>query len=151
MKKLFLLSLLLVMIAFAWADTYPIGALGTSSSSTYGPVNGYFDFGWTKTIITAAEMNAAGYDGTANIAGLGYYVGNTPANYQIINVNCFIRHTALTSYTTVEDETGTAMPDSTAFTQVFSGTLNFNGGGWHYFAFNLANFNWDGTSNIEVF
>ncbi len=151
MKKLFLLSLLLVMIAFAWADTYQIGALGTSSSSTYGPVNGYYDFGWTKTIITAAEMNAAGYDGTANIAGLGYYVGNTPANYQIINVNCFIRHTALTSYTTTADETGTAMPDSTAFTQVFSGTLTFNGGGWHYFAFNTASFDWDGTSNIEVF
>jgi len=151
MKKLFLLSLLLVMIAFAWADTYPIGALGTSSSSTYGPVNGFYDFGWTKTIITAAEMNAAGYDGTANIAGLGYYVGNTPANYQIINVNCFIRHTALTSYTTVVDETGTAMPDSTAFTQVFSGTLTFNGGGWHYFAFNTASFDWDGASNIEVF
>lgn len=43
------------------------------------------------------------------------------------------------------------MPDSTGFTQVFSGNLTFNGGGWYYITFNLINFDWDGTSNLEVF
>jgi len=151
MKKPLLFMLLMLLAAFSWADVYPIGTLGSSSSSTYGPVNGFYDYGWTKTIVTAAEMTAAGYDGTDDITGLGYYVGNTPTNYQIVNVHCFIRHTTLSTYTTTVDETGTAMPDSTLFTQVFSGTLNFNGGGWHYFGFNMANFDWNGTSNIEIF
>lgn len=151
MKKLLFFTLLLILAAFAWADVYPIGTLGTSSSSTYGPVNGYYDFGWTKTIVTAAEMTAAGYDGTDNMVGVGYYVGNTPSNYEMLDLHMFIRHTTLTSYTTVADETGQAMPDSNAFTQVFSGNLTFNGGGWFYIAFNLANFDWDGTSNIEIF
>jgi hypothetical protein len=151
MKKTILIGLILLIGVFIWADVYPIGTLGTSAAATYGPISGFYDYGWTKTIVTAAEMNAAGYDGTANIAGLGYYVGNTPSNYQIINVHCFIRHTTLSTYTTTADETGTAMPDSTLFTQVFSGTLTFNGGGWHYFSFNLAGFDWNGTSNIEIF
>lgn len=151
MKKPLLFTLLLFLVAFAWADVYPIGTLGTSSSSTYGPFNGYYDFGWTKTIVTAAEMTAAGYDGTDNMVGVGYYVGNTPSNYEMLDLHMFIRHTTLTTYTTTADETGTAMPDSTAFTQVFSGNLTFNGGGWFYIAFNLANFDWDGTSNIEIF
>jgi hypothetical protein len=134
MKKPLLFTLLLFLVAFAWADVYPIGTLGTSSSSTYGPFNGYYDFGWTKTIVTAAEMTAAGYDGTDNMVGVGYYVGNTPSNYEMLDLHMFIRHTTLTTYTTTADETGTAMPDSTAFTQVFSGNLTFNGGGWFYIA-----------------
>ena len=151
MKKPLLFTLLLFLVAFAWADVYPIGTLGTSSSATYGPFSGLYDFGWTKTIVTAAEMTAAGYDGTDNMVGVGYYVGNTPSNYEMLDLHMFIRHTTLTTYTTTADETGTAMPDSTAFTQVFSGNLTFNGGGWFYIAFNLANFDWDGTSNIEIF
>lgn len=151
MKKPLLFTLLLFLVAFAWADVYPIGTLGTSSSATYGPFSGLYDFGWTKTIVTAAEMTAAGYDGTDNMVGVGYYVGNTPSNYEMLDLHMFIRHTTLTTYNTTADETGTAMPDSTAFTQVFSGNLTFNGGGWFYIAFNLANFDWDGTSNIEIF
>ncbi|MDD3465104.1 MAG: choice-of-anchor J domain-containing protein [Candidatus Cloacimonetes bacterium] len=151
MKKLLLLSLLLILAAFAWADVYPIGDLGTYSSAMYGPFTGYYDYSWSKTIVTATEMTAAGYDGTDDMIGVGYYVGNTPSNHTMVDLHMFIRHTDLSSYTTVTDETGTAMPDSAAFTQVFSGDLTFNGGGWYYISFNLANFNWDGTSNIEIF
>ena len=151
MKKLLLLGLLLILAAFAWADVYPIGDLGTSSAATYGPFTGYYDYSWSKTIVTAAEMTAAGYDGTDDMIGVGYYVGNTPSNYTMVDLHMFIRHTDLSSYTTVTDETGTAMPDSSAFTQVFSGDLTFNGGGWYYISFNLGSFDWDGTSNIEIF
>ena len=151
MKRLFLFMLLLLAATLAFADVFPIGTLGTSSAATYGPISGLYDYGWTKAIFTAAELTAAGYDGTDDIVALGYYVGNTPSNYVIQNVHGFIRHTTVTGYTATVDETGTAMPDSTGFTQVFSGNLNFNGGGWHYFSFNLANFDWDGTSNLEIF
>lgn len=151
MKKLILGTILLLLVVFTWADVYPIGTLGTSSSSTYSPFNGFYDFGWTKTIFTSAELTAAGYDGTDNIVGVGYYVGNTPSNWMIQDVHMFIRHTTLTSYTTTADETGTAMPDSLGFTQVFSGNLTLNGGGWYYITFNLNSFDWDGTSNLEIF
>ena len=151
MKKLLLLSLLLILVAFAWADVYPIGTLGTSTSSVYGPFTGLWDYSWTKTIVTATEMTAAGYNGTDNITGVGYHIGNTPSNYTMLGLHMFIRHTTLSSYTDLSDETGIAMPDSAAFTQVFSGDLTFNGGGWYYISFNLGSFDWDGTSNIEIF
>ena len=151
MKKLLLLSLLLILAAFAWADVYPIGTLGTSTSSVYGPFTGLWDYSWTKTIVTATEMTAAGYNGTDNITGVGYHIGNSPSNYTMLGLHMFIRHTTLSSYTDLTDETGIAMPDSAAFTQVFSGDLTFNGGGWYYISFNLGSFDWDGTSNIEIF
>ncbi len=56
MKKPLLFILLLLLVGVAFADVYPIGTLGTSSSATSGPFSGLYDFGWTKTIVTSAEM-----------------------------------------------------------------------------------------------
>ncbi|HOR59590.1 MAG TPA: choice-of-anchor J domain-containing protein, partial [Candidatus Cloacimonadota bacterium] len=151
MRKPLIIALFLLLVAFAWADVYPIGTLGTSTSSVYGPFTGLWDYSWTKTIVTATEMTAAGYNGTDNITGVGYHIGNSPSNYTMLGLHMFIRHTTLSSYTDLTDETGIAMPDSAAFTQVFSGDLTFNGGGWYYISFNLGSFDWDGTSNIEIF
>lgn len=147
MKKLFLLSLLLVMIAFAWADTYIIGT-GTSASGLY-PIYGNYDYNWSKQIYTAAEINAAGLNEAASITGIGLYVGNTPVNFIMADQRIYLRHTALTTFTTETDETGTGYPDNTGFSQVFQGTLTFNGGGWIYITFDTA-FAWNNTDNIEI-
>lgn len=135
------------MIAFAWADTYIIGT-GTSASGLY-PIYGYYDYSWSKQIYTAAEINAAGLNEAASITGIGLYVGNTPTNFVMADQRIYLRHTALTTFTTVTDETGTGYPDNTGFSQVFQGTLTFNGGGWIYITFDTA-FAWNNTDNIEI-
>lgn len=83
MKKFTIVILLLMLIGIVTADVYPIGDLGTSSSATYSPFSGLYDFGWSKTIFTAAELTNSGYDGTDDIIGVGYYVGNSPSNWEI--------------------------------------------------------------------
>lgn len=147
MKKPLLFTLLLLLAAFAWADTYVIGT-GTSASGLY-PIYGYYDYSWSKQVYTAAEINAAGLNEAASITGIGLYVGNTPANFVMADQRIYLRHSTLTTYTTVTDETGTGYPANSGFSQVFQGTLTFNGGGWIYITFDTA-FAWNNTDNIEI-
>ncbi|MDD4223697.1 MAG: choice-of-anchor D domain-containing protein, partial [Candidatus Cloacimonetes bacterium] len=143
MKKTLLLSLLLAMVVFAAADTFTIGD-GTSTEN-YIPTYGFYDYGWSKTIYTAAEINAAGLMSGGNLIALGYEVGNTPANYTSYNQMVYLRHTTAGIYEATEN----TLPDSTFFTLVYQGDLTWNGGGWHYVMFN-APFAWNGTDNLEI-
>ncbi|MFA6721504.1 MAG: hypothetical protein WCR92_08845, partial [Candidatus Cloacimonadaceae bacterium] len=143
MKKLLLFSLLLLFVGLAFADTYIIGD-GTSTEY-YIPFYGLYDYSWTKVIYTAAEINTAGLTEADNITGIGYYVGNTPSSWEILDQRIYVRHTTAAVY----ESTDNTYPDNTAFTQVFQGNLTFNGGGWFYITFSTA-FPWNGTDNIEI-
>jgi len=148
MKKPLLFILLLLLVGVAFADNYTIGT-GTSSTS-YSPFYGLYDYGWNKIIYTAAEINTAGLTGPASIQGLGFYAYNTPANYVMLDQKVYVRHTALSSYGTATDETGTGYPASAGFTQVFNADVVYNGLGWYYLMFTTP-FAWNGTSNLEIF
>jgi len=128
MKKYLLIPLLLLIVAFAFATEYMIGT-GTSTQN-YVPFDGLWDYSWSKTIYTKAELNAAGLNSEGNIDAISYYVGNTPSNYQMLDQRVYIRHTTLSTYGTATDETGTGYPNNTVFTYVFQGNLTLNGGGW---------------------
>jgi len=143
MKRLLLFTLLLLCVGLAFADTFIIGT-GTSTQN-YIPFYGFYDYSWTKTIFTAAEINTAGLNAAENITGIGYYVGNTPSNWEILDQRIYVRHTTAAVYETTDN----TYPDNTAFTQVFQGNLTFNGGGWRYIAFSTV-FPWNGTDNIEI-
>lgn len=146
MKRSILIGLLIMLVAFAFADTYVIGT-GTSTATTV-PFSGLYDYGWSKTIYSAAELSAAGMPAGQQITGLGFYVGNTPVNFPMLDQRVYVRTTTLTAYGTATDETGTAYPNNTGFTSVFQGTITYNGGGWKYFTFTTP-FLWDGSSNLE--
>ena len=148
MKKLLFFTLILLLAAFAWADTFTIGT-GTSSTS-YSPFYGLYDFGWNKIIYTAAEINTAGLSGPSDIYGLGFYAYNTPVNYVMLDQKVYVRHTAMASYGTATDETGTGYPAAAGFTQVFDANVVYNGIGWYYIMFSSP-FAWDGTNNLEIF
>ncbi|MGC9361356.1 MAG: hypothetical protein ACP5F3_00340, partial [Candidatus Syntrophosphaera sp.] len=79
MKKSLLFILFLVatlgMSFNLYADTYVIGD-GTGTQN-YIPAYGFYDFGWSKMIYTAAELNSAGLTGPATISGIGFEQGNT--------------------------------------------------------------------------
>lgn len=143
MKRTLLLCLLLAIVGFAVADTYTIGD-GTNTQN-YVPFYGLYDYGWSKSIYTAAEINAAGLTSGGNIVAIGFDVGNTPNNYVTTNQKVYLRHTTASAYDTGDN----TLPDSTLFTLVFQGDLTWNGGGWHHVMFSTP-FAWNGTDNIEI-
>jgi hypothetical protein len=143
MKRTLLLCLLLAIVSFAVADTFTIGD-GTGTQS-YVPFYGLYDYGWSKSIYTAAEINAAGLTGGGNLIAIGFDVGNTPNNYVTTNQMVYLRHTTASVYDTGDN----TLPDSTLFTLVFQGDLTWNGGGWHHVMFSTP-FAWNGTDNIEI-
>lgn len=143
MKKLILLSLVMLMTVFAFADNFTIGN-GTSTQSNI-PFYGYYDYGWSKIVYTPAELSTAGLTASAGITGIGFYVGNSPVSYVAVDQRVYLRHTAATFYDTADN----TLPDNTLFTNVYQGNLTYNGGGWHYVTF-TAPFVWDGTSSIEI-
>ena len=147
MKKILALSLLLLFITMAFAAEYTIGT-GTSTQS-YVPFYGLYDYSWSKVIYTKAEINTAGLNAAGNINSIAFYVGNTPANYTMPDQRVYIRHTSLSTYGTATDETGTGFPNNANFAQVFQGDMVFNGGGWREIVFSTP-FNWDNTQNIEI-
>ena len=147
MKKLTLLIITLALFTLAFADTYFIGT-GTSASNS-SPFNGFYDYSWSKAIWTAAELTTAGVPANTPITGIGFYVGNTPSNYTMLDQRIYVRTTALTSYGTAQDETGTGYPNPAYFLPLFQGNLTYNGGGWHYIMFTTPA-TWDGTSNLEL-
>ena len=147
MKKLILLLSLIAICTLAFADTYIIGT-GTSTTY-YCPFNGLWDYSWSKAIWTAAELTAAGLPADTPIIGIGFYVGNTPSNYTMLDQRIYVRTTTLTSYSTATDETGTGYPNPAYFLNLFQGDLTYNGSGWHYITFETP-VSWDGTSNLEL-
>jgi len=147
MKKYLLIPMLLLVVFSVFASEYIIGT-GTSTQS-YVPFYGLYDYSWSKTIYTKAEINEAGLTSAGNIDAISYYVGNTPSNYLMEDQRVYIRHTTLAAYETATDETGTGYPDNTSFTLVFQGDLVFNGGGWFDIVLTTP-FPWNNTDNIEI-
>jgi hypothetical protein len=137
MKKLLVLGMLLLAISLIFADTYTIGE-GTSAGST-NPYYGLYDYSWCKTIYTQTEINAAGLTAPANIIGIGFYVGNTPANYLMNDQRVYVRNTTQEIY----ESTDISYPDPTPFVLTFQGNLTYNGSGWIYITF-AAPFAWSG-------
>ncbi|MDP2401106.1 MAG: hypothetical protein Q8M66_03935, partial [Actinomycetota bacterium] len=142
MKKILLSVMLLFVALCVFADIYTIGS-GTSASATT-PFYGLYDYTWSKIIYTQAEINAAGLTTGENIIGIGFYVGNTPANYLMEDLRVYARHTTQVIYETTDN----TYPGIAGFLQVFAGNITFNGGGWHYFTFSTP-FEWNASQNIE--
>jgi hypothetical protein len=147
MKKILLIPLLLLIVAFAFGAEYTIGT-GTGTQN-YVPFYGLYNYSWSKTIYTKTEINAAGLTTAGNIDAIAFYVGNTPVNYEMLDQRVYIRHTPLATYGTASDETGTAYPNNANFTYVFQGNLVYNGSGWFAIVFSNP-FYWDNENNIEI-
>lgn len=138
MKRIFVLSLLILAWMMAFADTYTIGD-GTSATST-NPYYGSYNYGWCKTIYTQADINAAGLTAPSNILGIGFYIGNTPAAYQMDDQRVYVRNSTQEIYET----TDISYPDQSLFALAFQGSLTYNGSGWMYINF-ATPFAWTGA------
>ena len=113
-----------------------VGA-GTSTTEKY-PFNGPWDFSWSNVIYLQSELGAAGA-----IGRLSFYVDNAPFNYSMTNQLIYIRHTAATGFPDA------SYPGTGGYTQVFSGTVTYDGDGWKTITLDTP-FVYDGASNLDV-
>jgi len=111
---------------------------GTTSES-YIPFYGLYDFGWSAMLYKASELNFMG-----RIDTISFYVNNTVTAYQMLSQNIYMSETPDAVFATSDK------PDPATMTQVFTGDLTWNGPGWYKIA--LQNpYTYSGNSNLMLY
>jgi agmatine/peptidylarginine deiminase len=141
MKKiaLFVLSLALMLgvCSVATAATITVGAY--EYALTYLPIRTYYGYSYTQQIVSQSEINTSG-----SITKLRFYwydgYNNNSNNWTI-----YMGHTTKTAFASTSD-----WIQSSAMTQVFSGTVTFpSSQGWMEITLNTA-FNYNNTQNLVI-
>ena len=115
--------------------------IGTGTGTQrFVPISGADNYGWSHTIYLQSEIGAP-----AMISGLAYYVGNTPNNFLMVNQKIYLKHTTLAAFPSAAYEN----PLTSGFTQVFEGSVTWNGSGWTEILFDTAFF-YNGQDNLIV-
>ncbi len=132
-----------VGLSTAMCDNAQVFALGSSAStgtSCYFPVNNYYNYSLTETIIDSAELN-----GPMDIEYIGYYYDYSSPSTAKANCTIYFQPTAKTVFTSSSDMVAL---DSATGVRVFTGSLNCTQG-WNYFQLDTA-YHYDGTGNLLV-
>ncbi len=132
-----------VGLSTAMCDNSQVFALGSSAStgtSCYFPVNNYYNYSLTETIIDSAELN-----GPMDIEYIGYYFDYSSPSTDKTNCTIYFQPTAKTVFTSSSDMVAL---DSATGVRVFTGSLNCTQG-WNYFQLDTA-YHYDGTGNLLV-
>ena len=143
-----LLLALLLSGAFALGTRAQISiqiGSGTATSS-YFPNYYLYDYSYTQTIYTAAELTTAGASAAGQITKLRFLPGASVATTNWKDWVVYMGNTAKTGFTGVSDYIAPA-----SMVQVFNGILpsNVTSGTWMEITLSTPFF-WDGTSNIVV-
>lgn len=120
---------------------YIIGTQTGTSSNV--PLTTNYGYNYTQQIYTAADLNAVGITGPAEISQIGFYL-NSGTTTNSFDWTVYIGNSTKTSFTTTTDwEVIGNLQNS------FSGTVTFVPGGW--MQINLTTpFQWNGVDNIVV-
>ncbi|MFA7056820.1 MAG: choice-of-anchor D domain-containing protein [Candidatus Cloacimonadales bacterium] len=139
MKKIILAFMLCVlMITSVFAGSADIGD-GTSTSYLM-PADGYYNNNWSHFILPGDAITSV-----IDITKLEFDVSNTPPSYVMNNQTVYMKLTTATTVGTAY----TATPATAGYTQVYSGSVTWNGSGWQGIAL-ASPFVYDGTSNLEI-
>ena len=106
----------------------------------YTPLNNYYNYTLTETIIDSAELVGMG-----EISSIAYHYAYTTASTVKTDVTIWLQPTNKTVFTSGSDMV--ALDPSTAV-QVYHGNLNCSQG-WNYFAFDTS-YTWNGQGNLLV-
>jgi hypothetical protein len=138
--------LLLLLLTISWIGsaqtTVQVGA-GTNNAQ-YVPIAAYYNYSYSQTIYTAADITAAGgFQGLISKIRYMRNSGNMGANDAGWTI--YMGHT-----TASEFASNTAWIPVAQLTQVYSGTITYAGtGAWTEVTL-TAPFSWNGTDNIVV-
>ena len=125
-------------------DGATVVATGDPSTATgttyYAPVNNYYNYTLSETIIDSAELG-----GAMNITSLAYYYAYSDPSTVKTDVTIWLQPTTKSSFSSSSDIVAL---DTTTAVQVYSGNLNCSEG-WNYFAF-TTDYSYSGTGNLLV-
>ena len=111
-----------------------------TSTSYYTPVNNYYKYTLTETIIDSAEL-----DGIGEITAIAYSYAYSSPSTDKTDITIWLQPTTKTAFNSSSD---IELLDSTIAVKVYEGNLNCSQG-WNYFAFDTV-YQWDGHSNLMV-
>ncbi len=144
--KAFLRCLMLIAaIAVPWAmsaQTPTETLIGSESSTTTDkyPVNDYYNYSLSETIIDASEI----VDGAQTINSISLYYNYASPMTSKTNCTIYLQHTTKSTFSSSSDIEALS-PNAV---MVYTGSLNCTQG-WNQFDF-TNNFSYDGTSNLMV-
>jgi len=138
-----ILPLLLLLCSLLHAGDFVIGS--GSSTEYYVPFNGYYNYGWSKFLFTNTEMANAGFTGTTTIKRIAFQVGNDVSNYLIEGQHIYMGVNYNTSY----GSSATGFPALSGMTEVFSGSITWNGPGWVEIPLDTP-YNYNSTWGLEI-
>ncbi|MFA7057757.1 MAG: choice-of-anchor D domain-containing protein, partial [Candidatus Cloacimonadales bacterium] len=138
-KKILFVSILMLLIASISAIYVEVGS-GTATTN-YIPAYGFYSYGWSRTIYLQSELI-----NEMEITAISYDVNNAPNNFNLNNQSYYMRHTTDSSIAST-DYVDPAT--DTSFELVFSGSITYDGSGWHQLLLDTA-FDYNGTDNLEI-
>ena len=122
-------------------DGARIVSTGTpTGTSYYAPVNNFYKYTLTETIIDSAELAGIG-----DISAIAYSYAHTTASTDKTDVTIWMQPTTKSVFSSSND---LILLDTSIAVQVYSGNLNCSQG-WNYFDLSTP-YQWDGHSNIVV-
>ena len=148
MKKLILLLIVLFTAFSIQTKAQTTVSIGSGSgASTYFPIYYLYDYSYSQTIYTAAELTGGGAPAPGYINKIRYKstaAVTSTSNWKDWEI--YIANTSKTSFTGVTDYIS-----SSAMTMVFDGTLpaSLTANDWIELTFSTP-FLWDGSSNVVV-
>ena len=117
----------------------PTVIVGTGTSTTsYLPCYGYYNYSYSEQIYTADEIGMSGF-----IDSIFFYVGTLSSSYTMNNQSVYI------SSTSQNNISSAVLPSTTGMTQIYSGDYTFTGTGWTKIAL-ATPFYYDGSSNLRI-
>ena len=125
-----------------------VGNPASTSDTNLLPTNMEDDYSWSAMILEPAELEGSG----GTITGIQFLGGNSVQAVVRTNQKMFIGHVSagtgsFPSVGVLENvETYSFVSD---YTQVFDGTITWNGGMWNTITFQ-TDFNWNGTDGIII-
>lgn len=144
MKKNYFLLILLTLVGnlIYSQSTAVIGTPGTTANQGL-PVEPYYGYTYSQSIITAAELNAAGIVGVNEISALTLDYTSTSLNNSD-DWTVYVGHTTKSTFSSSTDWEPVAF-----LTSVFSGTATVTTGTPNTVTITFSTpFMWDGTSNL---
>nr|WP_315029555.1 hypothetical protein [uncultured Chryseobacterium sp.] len=116
MKRILLLPLLLIALAFNAQVNLNIGSTGVGTA----PISSFFSYSYVQQIYLKQEINT---NAAGNITGLTFYLDPTATIADSSSWTVYLGHTPKTAFAS-----GTDWVPASQLTQVFAGTVNNNNG-----------------------
>ena len=117
-----------------------IGDTTSTTTAIQYPVNNYYKYSLSETIIDAAELQGLG-----QITSISYRYSHSSASTKKTDVSIWIQPTTKTAFASNSD---LELLDANTAVLVYSGALNCTQG-WNEFQFTTP-YNYDGTSNLMI-